>query len=134
MLSRFKSDGKVVAIKTVSKDQITKLGKTRHVFREKELLAELDHPFIIRLMGTTMDDQNLYFVFENCENGDLNDLITKRKTLSMEVTRIYAAQMVQCLYYLQKKGVMHRDLKPQNLLLDANMNIKFVSDALQLKF
>jgi len=94
MLSRFKSDGKVVAIKTVSKDQITKLGKTRHVFREKELLAELDHPFIIKLMGTTMDDQNLYFVFENCENGDLNDLITKRKTLSMEVTRIYAAQMV----------------------------------------
>ena len=116
-----------MAIKTVSKDQITKLGKTRHVFREKDLLTELDHPFIIKLMGTTMDEQNLYFVFENCENGDLNDLITKRKTLSMEVTRIYAAQMVQCLYYLQKKGVMHRDLKPQNLLLDENMNIKFVS-------
>ena len=112
MLSRFKSDGKVVAIKTVSKDQITKLGKTRHVFREKDLLAELNHPFIIQLLGTTMDEQNLYFIFENCENGDLNDLITKRKTLSMEVTRIYAAQMVQCLYYLQKKGVMHRDLKP----------------------
>ena len=118
-----------MAIKTVSKDQITKLGKTRHVFREKDLLTELDHPFIIKLMGTTMDEQNLYFVFENCENGDLNDLITKRKTLSMEVTRIYAAQMVQCLYYLQKKGVMHRDLKPQNLLLDENMNIKFVSDS-----
>lgn len=122
-----------MAIKTVSKDQITKLGKTRHVFREKDLLTELDHPFIIKLMGTTMDEQNLYFVFENCENGDLNDLITKRKTLSMEVTRIYAAQMVQCLYYLQKKGVMHRDLKPQNLLLDENMNIKFVSDSPPLK-
>lgn len=81
-----------------------------------------------------MDDQNLYFVFENCENGDLNDLITKRKTLSLEVTRIYAAQMVQCLYYLQKKGVMHRDLKPQNILLDANMNLKFVSNTQRLKF
>lgn len=81
-----------------------------------------------------MDDQNLYFVFENCENGDLNDLITKRKTLSLEVTRIYAAQMVQCLYYLQKKGVMHRDLKPQNILLDANMNLKFVSNTQGLKF
>lgn len=81
-----------------------------------------------------MDDQNLYFVFENCENGDLNDLITKRKTLSLEVTRIYAAQMVQCLYYLQKKGVMHRDLKPQNILLDANMNLKFVSNTQSLKF
>jgi serine/threonine protein kinase len=37
--------------------------------------------------------------------------------------------MVQCLYYLQKKGVMHRDLKPQNILLDANMNLKFVSSS-----
>ena len=64
------------------------------MFREKDLLAEMDHPFIIKLLATTMDEQNLYFVFENCENGDLNGLITQRKTLSIEVTRIYAAQMV----------------------------------------
>jgi 3-phosphoinositide dependent protein kinase-1 len=74
-----------------------------------------------------MDDDNLFFVFENCENGDLADLIQQRKSLSLEVTRIYAAQMVQCLEYLQNKEVMHRDLKPQNLMLDADMNIKFVS-------
>jgi serine/threonine protein kinase len=61
------------------------------VFREKELLNELDHPFIIKLIATTMDNDNLYFVFENCENGDFADLINKRKTLSLEVTRIYAA-------------------------------------------
>ena len=74
-----------------------------------------------------MDDDNLFFVFENCENGDLADLIQQRKSLSLEVTRIYAAQMVQCLEYLQNQEVMHRDLKPQNLMLDADMNIKFVS-------
>jgi len=94
ILSRFKSNGDVVAIKTVSKDQITKLGKTRHVFREKDLLHELDHQFIIKLLATTMDEQNLYFVFENCENGDLADLLAKRKLFSVEVTRIYTAQMV----------------------------------------
>jgi serine/threonine protein kinase len=38
-----------------------------------------------------MDDENLYFVFENCENGDLADLIQTRKSFSLEVTRIYAA-------------------------------------------
>ena len=91
MLSRFKSNGEVVAIKTVSKDQITKLGKTRHVFREKDLLAELDHPLIIKLLATTMDEENLYFVFENCENGDLADLLAKRKIFSLDVTRIYTA-------------------------------------------
>jgi len=51
----------------------------------------LDHPFIIKLIATTMDEQNLYFVFENCENGDLAALLTKQKLFSMEVTRIYTA-------------------------------------------
>ena len=90
-------------------------------------MNELQHQFIIKLQAVTMDDDNLFFVFENCENGDLADLIQQRKSLSLEVTRIYAAQMVQCLEYLQNKEVMHRDLKPQNLMLDADMNIKFVS-------
>jgi carbon catabolite-derepressing protein kinase len=53
-------------------------------------------------------------------------MIAKRNKLSIEVTRIYAAQIVQVLAYLQSKEVMHRDLKPQNMLLDQNMNIKIV--------
>lgn len=51
----------------------------------------MDHPFIIKLIATTMDEDNLYFVFENCENGDLADLLNKRKVFSIETTRIYAA-------------------------------------------
>jgi serine/threonine protein kinase len=112
MLSRIKATGEVVAVKIVNKELIQKLGKTRSIFRERDLLNELQHPFIIKLIAVTMDDENLYFVFENCENGDLADLIQTRKNFSLEVTRIYAAQMVQCLDYLQKKEVMHRDLKP----------------------
>ena len=75
MLGRLKSSGEVFAIKEVSQAQITKLGKTRHVFREKDLLMELDSPYIIKLIATTMDTKNLYFIFENCENGDLANLI-----------------------------------------------------------
>ena len=112
MLSRIKATGEVVAVKIVNKELIQKLGKTRSIFRERDLLNELQHPFIIKLIAVTMDDENLYFVFENCETGDLADLIQTRKSFSLEVTRIYAAQMVQCLDYLQKKEVMHRDLKP----------------------
>jgi serine/threonine protein kinase len=75
MLSRVKATGEIVAIKIVSKDLITKLGKTRSVFREKDLLTELQHHFIIKLIAVSMDDDILYFVFESCENGDLADLI-----------------------------------------------------------
>lgn len=91
------------------------------------MLNELDCPYIIKLIATTMDHENLYFIFENCENGDLNNLISQRKELSLEVTKIYAAQMIHGLLYMQSKEVMHRDMKPQNILLDSNMNIKFVS-------
>ena len=73
------------------------------------------------------DEDFLFFIFENCENGDFADMIAKRNKLSIEVTKIYTAQIVQVLAYLQTKEVMHRDLKPQNMLLDQNMNIKIVS-------
>lgn len=61
------------------------------MFREKDLLFELQHLFIIKLIDVAMDDEFVYFIFENCENGDFADLIAKRKFLSLEVTRIYAA-------------------------------------------
>ena len=78
ILSTEKATGRVVAIKEVNKEQILKLGKQRHIFREKDLLFEMDHPFIIKLLGTTQDSQNLYFVFENCAKGDLTGLIQER--------------------------------------------------------
>lgn len=84
----------------------------RHVFREKELLFDLKSQYVIELIATTMDENNLYFIFENCENGDLANLIAQRGRFSLEVTKIYAAQIVHALLQLQEKNVMHRDLKP----------------------
>jgi serine/threonine protein kinase len=64
-------------------------------------LTELkDNHFIINLHSTCMDSENLYFIFENCENGDLAELISKRSRLSLELTRIYTAQLVQALELL----------------------------------
>ena len=56
ILSTEKATGTTVAIKEVNKEQILQLGKQRHIFREKELLFEMDHPFIIKLLGTTQDE------------------------------------------------------------------------------
>jgi serine/threonine protein kinase len=53
-LGKIKATGDVVAIKSVNKDQIEKLGKQRHIFREKDLLNEMNHPFIIKLIATTL--------------------------------------------------------------------------------
>ena len=75
-IAKDKVSGNVVAIKLVSKEQIQQLGKMRHVFREKDLLFELKSQYVIELLATTMDDEYLYFIFENCENGDLAGLIS----------------------------------------------------------
>ena len=56
--------------------------------------------YIIKLIATTMDHENLYFIFENCENGDLANLIAQKNVFSLEVTKIYAAQMIQALLFL----------------------------------
>ena len=63
ILSKEKATGKAVAIKTVSQQQIMNLGKQKHVYRERDLLRMMDHPFIIKLYGTTIDEKSLYFVF-----------------------------------------------------------------------
>ena len=54
ILGKEKATGKKVAVKSVSQAQITKLGKQRHIFRERDLLREMDHPCIIKLFGTTV--------------------------------------------------------------------------------
>lgn len=92
MLARHKATKDVFAIKEVSQAQITKLGKTRHVFREKDLLNSLSNcPYVIKLVATTMDQTNLYFIFENCENGDLASLISEKGQLPLKVVKVYAA-------------------------------------------
>mmetsp|Transcript_29158 Transcript_29158/g.21701 ORF Transcript_29158/g.21701 Transcript_29158/m.21701 type:complete len:80 (-) Transcript_29158:1226-1465(-) len=58
--------GQTVAIKSVNKNYILKINKKRHVMREKNILNSMDHPFIIKLLSTCQDEDNLYFVFENC--------------------------------------------------------------------
>lgn len=64
------------------------------MFREKDLLNEMVSPYVIKLIATTLDDHYLYFVFENCENGDLANLLAQKAKFSLEVTKVYAAQII----------------------------------------
>jgi len=72
----------------------------------------MDHPNIIKLFGTATDDDKLYFIFEPCKNGDLADLLGTYGKLDLRIVKLYTAQLVHTLQYLQKNEIMHRDLKP----------------------
>ena len=125
-LAKEKATGQIVAIKAVNIQRICQLNKERHILREKELFAHLKHNNIIQLYATFKDDKNLYFVFENGPRGTLDDMIKKTGGLNEEVIKIMFGQLINCYEFIMSKGIMHRDLKPQNIMLDDNYNMKII--------
>ena len=124
-----KNTGNKYAIKQVNMMRICELNKDQHVLREKNLLDSLRfrHNNIINLMSTFKDKKNLYFVFEYTPNGTLDDLIKKFKNhLPENAVKIIFAQLVSVMEFIQKEGIMHRDLKPQNIMIDHNYNCKII--------
>ena len=121
--------------------KICELEKEESVLREKDIVNELQHNNIIRLLETfkvsisylffiffIQDEKNLYFVFEHCPNGSLDEFIKKYKlTLGRgNLCRIYMAQLVNAVEYMQTKGIMERDLKPGNIMLDDYYKLKII--------
>ncbi|CAN0826124.1 3-phosphoinositide-dependent protein kinase 2 [Linum grandiflorum] len=119
-----KDSGIVYALKIMDKKFITKENKTAYVKLERIVLDQLDHPGVVRLYFTFQDTFSLYMALESCEGGELFDQITRKRRLSEEEARFYAAEVVDALEYIHKMGLIHRDIKPENLLLAADGHIK----------
>ena len=95
--------------------------------REKELMYKWIHRNCVRLENTFQDEDNCYFVLEYHPLGNLTDLIRKRKKLSRSLTRFYAKEIINALEYFRKFNIVHRDMKPENILIDENFHWK-ISD------
>ena len=108
----------------MDKERIVKYDKRENVFREKDIMHELNHPNIARLEFLFQDKASLFFVLEYAPNGDLSGLIKKEKKLNIELIRAYAWEIINALEALREIKVVHRDLKPENILLDANWHLK----------
>ncbi|CAN1318876.1 3-phosphoinositide-dependent protein kinase 2 [Linum perenne] len=119
-----KDNGIVYALKIMDKKFITKENKTAYVKLERIVLDQLDHPGVVRLYFTFQDTFSLYMALESCEGGELFDQITRKRRLSEEEARFYAAEVVDALEYIHRMGLIHRDIKPENLLLTADGHIK----------
>jgi serine/threonine protein kinase len=112
------------ALKVLNKQKIKDSWYEKYVLREKEILNMLDHQNIIRLEHYFQDSDNCYLLLELWEFGDLATLIRNNTKLTSKLTREFTMEIVSALEEMRAKNVVHRDLKPHNILLDDTYHIK----------
>ncbi|NXR66607.1 NUAK2 kinase, partial [Rhadina sibilatrix] len=126
--------GKLVAIKSIRKDKIKDEQDLVHIRREIEIMSSLNHPHIIAVHEVFENSSKIVIVMEYASKGDLYDYISERQRLSEQEARHFFRQVVSAVYYCHKNGIVHRDLKLENILLDANGNIKIADFGLSNVF
>ncbi|ESK96425.1 agc yank protein kinase [Moniliophthora roreri MCA 2997] len=117
-----KQTRELYALKYINKAKCVKMKAVPNVIQERRLLEEVDHPFIVNLRYAFQDDENCFFVLDLMLGGDLRFHLERLGSLSEEVVRFYVAQLSSALEFLHENGIMHRDLKPDNILLDERGN------------
>lgn len=95
-----------------------------HIRREIEIMSSLNHPHIISIYEVFENKDKIVIIMEYASKGELYDYISERRRLSDRETRHFFRQIVSAVHYCHKNGVVHRDLKLENILLDDNCNIK----------
>jgi serum/glucocorticoid-regulated kinase 2 len=91
---------------------------------ERDILEKIDSPFIVKLHYAFQTDAKLYFVMDFLNGGELFFHLRKETKFSERRACFYAAQLVEAIRCLHTNGVIYRDLKPENVLLDSNGNLK----------
>ncbi|XP_049714391.1 NUAK family SNF1-like kinase 2 isoform X2 [Elephas maximus indicus] len=123
-----------VAIKSIRKDRIKDEQDLMHIRREIEIMSSLNHPHIIAIHEVFENSSKIVIVMEYASQGDLYDYISERQRLSEPDARHFFRQIVSAVSYCHQNGVVHRDLKLENILLDASGNIKIADFGLSNQY
>eukprot|EP00005_Dracoamoeba_jomungandri_P001339 CAMPEP_0174254306 /NCGR_PEP_ID=MMETSP0439-20130205/3646_1 /TAXON_ID=0 /ORGANISM="Stereomyxa ramosa, Strain Chinc5" /LENGTH=348 /DNA_ID=CAMNT_0015335821 /DNA_START=507 /DNA_END=1553 /DNA_ORIENTATION=+ len=126
-LCQEKKTSRYFCVKILNKDKIKVENQLEHVQNEKDILAWISHPFILKLYDGFQDETNFYFLLEYVPGGELFTHLRKRERFTNNVARFYIAEIILVLRYLHSLNIAHRDLKPENILLDKEGHIR-VSD------
>ncbi|KAL9271600.1 putative serine/threonine protein kinase IRE4 [Drosera capensis] len=123
-LARKRTTGDIFAIKVLKKLDMIRKNDVERILAERNILIAARNPFVVRFYYSFTSRDNLYLVMEYLSGGDLYSLLRKVGCLDEDVARIYIAELVLALEYLHSLGSVHRDLKPDNILIAPNGHIK----------
>ena len=113
------------ACKIVPRSRIATESLQARFEAEIRINQQLHHPGIVHLFDMLKDENNYYIIMEFCPNGELFQYIVDRNHLSEEEAKPFVRQILETLDYIHKQGISHRDMKPENLLMDQTGRVKF---------
>ena len=116
--------GNIYAIKKMKKDILTQKNQVIHIRSEKLIMSKVKSPWIVDLKASFQEDDYLYLVMEFLQGGDFMSLLIKKDILTEEEARFYTAELILAVDSIHKLGCIHRDIKPDNILIDRNGHIK----------
>ena len=124
LLVRKKDTGRLYAMKILKKNKIIREKKIKPIISEREVLEQVDHPFIVKMHWAFQNKEELYFVMDICTGGEIFFHLSKFKRFPEELAKFYFCEILLGIEYLHNLNIVYRDLKPENILIDIDGHIK----------
>ena len=116
----------IVCVKILSKRSLKKDAEVEALRKEVQILSEVKHENVVKFFDFLEDINNYYIFMEYCEGDRLQSLIERPKLLSVSFVKTVFKQIIDALVFLHEKGIAHRDLKPDNIIVDHDDHVKII--------